>query len=232
MTNLTSDMTPHSPLAPLTNIQACVFDAYGTLFDLDTTLGRTRDRIGDKTTALTRTWRAKQMALAKAPRVRDSDYWHVTGRALDEALAELGIADAHLRARLMQLVLNADTFPDALPTLQRLKQAGMRTAILSNGTTTMLLSATKHTALYKFLDLVVSTESVQAYKPDPAAYALICDRLHLPPAAICYVSGNAWDAEAAAQAGLRAVWVERGGEPARIALKVGGLDELPALLGH
>lgn len=232
MTNSASDMTPHSPLTPLTNIQACAFDAYGTLFDLDATVGRTRDRIGDKTTALTRAWRAKQMALAKRPAVGESDYWHVTGAALDEAMAELGLADAHLRARLMQLMLNADTFPDALPTLQRLKQIGMRTAILSNGTTTMLLSATKHTALYKFFDLVVSTESTHAYKPDPATYSLICDRLHLPPAAICYVSGNAWDAEAAAQAGLRAVWVERGGEPARIALKLGGLGELPALLGH
>jgi 2-haloacid dehalogenase len=232
MTSSTSDTTPHSPLAPLTNIQACAFDAYGTLFDLDTTVGRTRDRIGDKTAALTRAWRARQMALAKQPVVGESDYWHVTGAALDAAMAELGLADPHLRARLMQLMLNADTFPDALPALRYLKQAGMRTAILSNGTTTMLLSATKHTALYKFLDAVISTESTHVYKPDPAAYALVAERLHLPASAICYVTGNAWDAEAAAQAGLRAVWVERGGEPARIALKLGGLDELPALLGR
>jgi 2-haloacid dehalogenase len=219
-------------LAPLPHVQACVFDAYGTLFDLDATVGRTRDRIGDKTTLLTRTWRAKQRALAANPTSSDErDYWHVTGAALDSALAELNIADAHLRARLMQLMLNIDVFPDAQPTLQRLKQAGMRTAILSNGTTTMLLSAVKHTALYKVVDLVISAEAAHAYKPAAAVYRLASERLHLDPSVICYISGNAWDAEAAARAGYRTIWVERDGEPAGVALKLGGLDELPALLG-
>jgi 2-haloacid dehalogenase len=223
---------PSSPFAPLTHVQACVFDAYGTLFDLDATVGRTRDRIGGKTSLLTQTWRRKQRELAAKPAPSsESDYWHITGTALDGAMAELNIADAHLRARLMQLVLNVDAFADAAPTLQRLKQAGLRTAILSNGTATMLLSATKHTALYKVVDLVISTEAVHAYKPHPAAYALIGERLHLDPSAVCYISGNGWDAEAAARAGYRAVWVERGGEPASIALKIGGLDELPSLLG-
>lgn len=216
----------------MTNVQACVFDAYGTLFDLDATVGRTRDRLGDKVTLLTRAWRAKQRELAAQPDASgETDYWHITGDALDSAMRELNIADAHLRARLMQLVLNIDPFADAAPALQRLKEKGMRTAVLSNGTNTMLLSATKHTALYKVIDQVISTETIHTFKPAAAAYALASERLHLEPGAICYVSGNAWDAEAAASAGYRAVWIERGGEPARIALKLGSLRELPELVG-
>lgn len=231
MTEHATGTTPPSPFAPLNHVQACVFDAYGTLFDLDTTVGRTRDRIGDKASLLTRTWRRMQGEIAAKPAPSgESDYWHITGIALDHAMTELNIADAHLRARLMQLVLNIDAFADAAPTLQRLKQAGLRTAILSNGTATMLLSATKHTALFKVVDLVISTEAVHAYKPQPAAYALISERLHLDPSAVCYISGNGWDAEAAARAGYRAVWVDRGGEPPSIAVKLGGLDELPSLL--
>lgn len=233
MTERSATPSSHPPLVPLANIQACVFGAYGTLFDLDATVRRTREHLGDKTTPLAKTWRARQIELAKA-RVpgAECDYWHITGTALDEAMAAAGIADAHLRARLMQLVLNADAFADVLPTLQRLKQAGIRTAVLSNGTATMLLSATKHTAIYRFIDLVLSAESAHAYKPAAAAYALASERLHLPAEAICYVSGTGWDAEAAAQTGLRAIWVERGGEPARVALKIDSLDELPAMLGH
>lgn len=234
---MTDAMAGNSSLGSLTNgtltkVQACVFDAYGTLFDLDATVGRVRDSIGKKVTALTRTWRAKQRELAAQPHPSgDSDYWHITGNALDGAMAELTLADPHLRARLMQLILNVDAFPDAAPALQRLKAGGMRTAVLSNATTTMLLSATKHTGLYKVLDQVISTETIHTYKPAPAAYALACERLHVDPGAICYVSGNAWDAEAAASAGYRAVWIERGGEPARIALKLASLSELPALFG-
>lgn len=232
MTNLAAGNASSSPLAPLTNVQACVFDAYGTLFDLDATVGRVRDRMGDKAAVLTRTWRAKQRELAAQPRAAgETDYWHITGNALDSALSELGIADPQLRARLMQLVLNIDAFADAAPALQRLKEHGVRTAVLSNATTTMLLSATKHTRLYKVIDQVISTETIHVFKPAPAAYALAGERLHLEPSAICYISGNAWDAEAAASAGYRAVWVERGAEPARIAVKIGGLLELPALLG-
>lgn len=232
MTQPSSEALAHSPLAPLSKIQACVFDAYGTLFDLRATVGRTRDRIGDKAALLTNTWRAKQRQLAANPAPGgESDYWHITGTALDEAMAELGIADAHLRARLMQLVLNVDAFPDALPTLQRLKLGGIRTALLSNGTTTMLLSATKHSAIYKVIDQVISTEGAHVYKPAAAAYALASERLHVPTDAICYISGSAWDAEGAAQAGLQTAWVDRGGEPARIALKLRDLRELPDLLG-
>lgn len=232
MSNTPSEALPHSPLAPLSKIQACVFDAYGTLFDLRATLGRTRDRIGDQASLLTRTWRAKLRDMAdKSGHSAERDYWHITGEALDDAMAELRLADPHLRARLMQLILNVDAYPDTLPTLQRLKAAGIRTAILSNGTTTMLLSATKHSAIYKVIDQVISTENAEAYKPAPEAYALASKRLHVPPDAICYISGQAWDAEAAAQAGLRTAWVERDGEPPRIALKLRDLSELPGLLG-
>jgi 2-haloacid dehalogenase len=237
MTDAVAGNSSPFPLGNLTNgtltkVQACVFDAYGTLFDLDATLGRVRDSIGDKVTTLTHAWRAKQRELAAQPPAnKDSDYWHITGNALDSAMKDLRLADPHLRARLMQLILNVDAFADAAPALKRLKAGGMRTALLSNATTTMLLSATKHTALYKVIDHVISTETIHTYKPAPAAYALASERLHFDPAAICYVSGNAWDAEAAASAGYRAVWIERGGEPARIALKLAGLGDLPALFG-
>ena len=119
----------------LHDVDGCVFDAYGTLFDFASVTTGSRDRIGDKEEALTGRWRQKQLEYTwlRSLMGRHADFWQVTGEALDYAMNEVGLADPALRALLMQQVLSLNPYPDVAAALQRLKRAGMRTAVLSNG---------------------------------------------------------------------------------------------------
>src|SRR5713226_4998400 len=120
-------------MATLTGIRACVFDAYGTLFDYASAAAGCRDALGDKLGPLTALWRDKQLQYTwlRALQGRHADFWQVTADALDFALETLGIANEALRSRLMNLYLRLDTFPEVPDMLKRLKAAGLKTAILS-----------------------------------------------------------------------------------------------------
>ena len=133
-------MAPHPSLA---NTAACVFDAYGTLFDVTRLVEPSRDRLGDKTDVLARLWREKQLQYTWLRSLMGVhiDFWHVTGEALDHALASLKLEDPRLRSMLMQLYLEPPIFGDVVPMLTALKARKLRTAILSNGSTTMLAGA-------------------------------------------------------------------------------------------
>src|SRR5438128_3648338 len=122
-------------LAPLHGIRACVFDAYGTLFDVAAAARTCSAELGEKSSALSPLWREKQLQYTwlRALQGRHADFWQVTGDALDFALETLGAEKPGLRDRLMRLYLTLDAFPEVPDTLQRLKQAGLKTAILSNG---------------------------------------------------------------------------------------------------
>ena len=126
--------------SPLTGIRACVFDAYGTLFDFAAAARGCRDALGDHIDALTSLWRDKQLQYTwlRAVQDRHVDFWQVTGDALDFALETLSIEKPGLRERLMRLYLTLDTFPEVPEVLARLKKSGLKTAILSNGSPTML----------------------------------------------------------------------------------------------
>ncbi|HLB80261.1 MAG TPA: HAD-IA family hydrolase, partial [Dongiaceae bacterium] len=121
--------------AALSPIDACVFDAYGTLFDVHAAAARCRDALGDKADAVSATWRRKQLEYTwlRSLMGRHADFWRVTGDALDYALLAHGIRDARLRGRLMREYLTLDAYPDARHALARLKGAGIKCAILSNG---------------------------------------------------------------------------------------------------
>jgi 2-haloacid dehalogenase len=220
------------------DIAACVFDAYGTLFDFASTVARCREQLGDKADQLNTIWRAKQLEYAWTCSLmgRHSDFWHITGAALDFAFEALGIEDPALRARLMQLYLDIDSFDDVTPVLEHLREAGMKRVILSNGSVTMLVSATKHAGIGKLLDDTISIEEAGLYKPHPAAYQLAVDKLKLPAHQICFLSANGWDTAGGAAFGFQVVRVNRTGQPAE-KLRVGpvaeisSLSELPALLG-
>ena len=125
---------------PLTGIRACVFDAYGTLFDYASAAARCRDVLGDKFDRLVTLWRDKQLQYTwlRATQNRHVEFWQVTGDALDYALETLAIGDRALRERLMNLYLTLDAFPEVPDTLSRLKALGLKTAILSNGSPAML----------------------------------------------------------------------------------------------
>src|SRR5690606_18409939 len=133
-------------MAELPRIEACVFDAYGTLFDFNSAAARCRDALGNQADALSAMWRTKQISYTwlRGLMGRHADFWHVTGDALDFCLETLGIQDAGLRARLMDCYLDIEAFPEVAGVLERLKAGGMKTAILSNGTPHMLDAAVSH----------------------------------------------------------------------------------------
>jgi 2-haloacid dehalogenase len=223
---------------PLTGIKACVFDAYGTLFDFASAAKGCRDVLGDDTDRLTALWRDKQLQYTwlRAVQGRHAEFWQVTGEALDYTLETLGIDRPGLRDRLMALYLSLDTFPEVPETLRRLKAAGMRTAILSNGSPRMLDAVVKSARLDGLLDAVLSVEAAGIYKPHPKVYQLAVDRLAVPAAAIAFHSSNSWDAHAASAFGMKVVWCNRYGQrrerlPGAPDREVRSLAELPALVG-
>jgi 2-haloacid dehalogenase len=198
----------------LHDIEACVFDAYGTLFDVNSAAARCRDALGDKADELSALWRAKQLAYTwlRGLMGRHADFWQVTGDALDFCLETFGIEDAALRARLMDCYRTLDAFPEVPGVLKRVKAAGMKTAILSNGTPAMLEAAVERSGTAALFDAVLSVESVGVYKPHPSVYALGCERLGLPAGRISFQSSNAWDAVGAATFGMKVVWINRYGQ--------------------
>jgi 2-haloacid dehalogenase len=223
---------------PLPGIRACVFDAYGTLFDYASAAARCRDALGDQHAALTTLWRDKQLQYTwlRSLQNRYVDFWQVTGDALDYAMETLGLADPALRERLMQLYLTLDVFPEVPAVLQRLKAAGLQTAILSNGSPWMLRDVVAHAGIGHLFDAVLSVEDAGMFKTHPRVYQLAVDRLGVPAAAISFQSSNAWDAYAASDFGLRVVWCNRYGQhherlPGRPDREVRTLAELPALVG-
>ena len=224
--------------ARLDNIGACVFDAYGTLFDVAAAAERCRAALGDAAGPLAALWREKQLQYTwlRGLMGEHADFWQVTGEALDYAMGALSLDDRDLRARLMDIYLALDAYAEVEPVLKRLKAAGMKTAILSNGSPKMLAAAVASAGLADSLDAVLSVEEVGVFKPHPDVYRLGVDRLGLPAAEMAFHSANAWDAAAAAHFGYRAVWINRFGQPPERmpgtpAAELDSLDGVADLLG-
>ena len=225
-------------IPPLRGVQGCVFDAYGTLFDFAAAARNCSDVLGDDIDRLTALWRDKQLQYTwlRAAQGRHADFWQVTGDALDFSLETLGLTKPGLHDRLMSLYLTLDPFPEVPGVLARLKAAGMRTAILSNGSPAMLDAAVKAAKLETLLDAVLSVEEVGVYKPHLKVYQLAVDRLGIPASAISFKSSNAWDAHAASAFGMQVVWCNRYGQrherlPGSPDREIRSLTELPALVG-
>ena len=225
-------------MATIKNVGACVFDAYGTLFDFNAAAARCRDDLGGDADALSAAWRTKQLQYTwlRALQDRHVDFWQVTGDALDVALASIGRHDPALRDKLLNLYLELDAFPEVPDMLSRLKAGGVKTAILSNGSPQMLQAAVKGAGLTDLLDAVLSVERVGVYKPHPKVYQMAVDWLGQAPQAICFQSSNSWDAYAASAYGCRVVWVNRYGQPGERLPgqpdhEITTLADLPPLLG-
>ena len=223
----------------LEGIEACVFDAYGTVFDYNSAAERCRGTLGGKLDPLNALWRQKQLQYTwlRSLEGKHADFWQVTGDALDFAMKSLDLNDGDLRRRLMELYLTLDVFPEVPDVLARLKAAGLRTAILSNGSPMMLEQAVARAGIGELLDAVLSVEEVGIFKPHPSVYRLALDRLGLKAAAIAFQSSNAWDVYAASAFGMRAVWCNRQGQP-RERLpgapdrQIRSLAELPPLVSN
>ncbi len=225
-------------LAKLEGIQAVVFDAYGTLFDVASPVNALANELGEKATALAALWRQKQLEYTWLRSLMGvhTDFWHLTRDALDFALAELGVEDKDIADALMTAYLKLDAYPEVVQSLAALRKAGRRLAILSNGSPSMLDAIVRHAGLEKVFEHVISVEEVCIYKPSRRVYRLAMQKFHLADTpSICFVSANTWDAQAAAQFGFQVVRIARTpkrddnvpGRPARL---ISSLAELPALL--
>lgn len=224
-------------MAVIDDIGACVFDAYGTLFDVSSAAAHCQEDLGDDWSRLSQIWRDKQLQYTWL-RSLTNDYvpfWQITQDALDYTLGVLGrTEDADLRQKLLNVYFTLDAYPEVPELLRSLRSAGIRTATLSNGSPDMLQAATNGAGLD--LDAVISVDSLHVFKPDFRVYQLGCDTLDLPKERICFMSSNAWDAWGAANFGFQVVWVNRFDQPpenlpGQPRATIPDLTALPGLLG-
>ncbi|MFO1119465.1 MAG: haloacid dehalogenase type II [Rhodospirillales bacterium] len=221
----------------LSGLGTVVFDAYGTLFDVGSAAARCRDLPADRAEALSSLWRTKQLEYTWLRSLRGdfANFWHVTGEALDYAMAALGLSDAVLRSRLMELYFALRAYPEVPGVLRSLKAAGLRTGILSNGSVSMLVAALQSARLQDLLTETISVDAAGIYKPHPSVYQLAVEKFARPAAEIVFVSSNTWDVAGAAHFGFRVVWVARSGGrldrlPGAPAATIATLADLPSLL--
>ncbi len=211
-------------------VTTCIFDAYGTLFDVAAAARAAAAEPGREAFAahwpqVAEAWRLKQLQYTWLRAITGDhvDFWQVTQDALDWALEAAGLADPALRARLLDLYAELEAYPEVPAMLAALKERGLTVAILSNGAPGMLASAVASAGIGPLLDDVLSVEAVGVFKPHRKVYDLVGQRFGAAPAETLFVSSNGWDAAGAAGYGFVTVWVNRMGEP---------VDRLPGRPDH
>ena len=218
-------------------IKACVFDAYGTLLDVHSAVGRHRSRLGGKADAVSATWRTKQLEYSWQRTILDRyvDFWRLTRDGLDFALETHGVDDAALRDDLLDAYLSLDCYPEVPAMLDTIREAGLTTAILSNAPPMMLEAAVESAGIGDRFDAVISCDRLGVFKPSARVYQLVLDKLEVGRAQVSFQSSNGWDAAGAATFGLRVVWCNRAGQarerlPDAPDVEIRTLDELPSIV--
>jgi 2-haloacid dehalogenase len=190
--------------------KAVVFDAYGTLYDIQSVAAVTEEAFPGYGDIITQVWRIKQLEYTwlRSLMRRYEDFSVITRESLAYAIRVLGLKhDAATFERIMDKYLHLDLYPDAKATLAALK--GRKLAILSNGSSDMLNTLVENSGLDRVLDATISIDSQRIFKPAPDAYTLIEARLGVRPAEVLFVSSNPWDACGAKAFGLNVAWIER-----------------------
>ncbi|MDB4198655.1 haloacid dehalogenase type II [Ascidiaceihabitans sp.] len=225
-------------------ITTCIFDAYGTLFDVAAAARQAASepqfsKIKDTWPQLAENWRLKQLQYTwlRAITQAHTDFWEVTQDGLDWALEKCGVdGDAELRERLLALYWELQAYPEVPEMLQTLKTAGLNTAILSNGSPDMLDGAVQSAGIETLLDDNLSVQSVGIFKPDSLVYDLVGQRFGCAKDEVLFVSSNGWDAAGATGYGFTTAWVNRSGEPMdRLPWKpkhvLNDLTDIPKIVG-
>ncbi|GIT90927.1 haloacid dehalogenase [Jannaschia pagri] len=224
-------------------IDTCIFDAYGTLFDVTAAAREAAaedgfEALADTWQTVARDWREKQLQYTwlRAVTGEHVDFWQVTGDGLDWALEAADLSDPKLRDRLMQLYWDLTAYPEVPDMLGALKDAHKATGILSNGSPEMLQGAVTSAGIGRLLDHVLSVESVGVFKPSSKVYDMVSRAFACEAGNVLFVSSNGWDAAAAKGYGFTTVWVNRQGLPMdrldhRPDHVLPDLSSLPALVG-
>jgi 2-haloacid dehalogenase len=194
----------------------CVFDAYGTIFDVHSPIAKHASSLGKVAAEVSSLWRTKQLEYSWVHSLmrRHVDFWELTRVALDYALAFHRVKDHRLKHTLMESYLALDAYEEVRTVLGKLREAEIKTAILSNGSPFMLQRAVESAGIGDLIDKCLSIEEVRVYKPDPAAYQIAASALKVQSCKeVCFFSSNAWDAAGAHAFGFRAFWVNRSNQP-------------------
>jgi 2-haloacid dehalogenase len=201
-------------------ITTCIFDAYGTLFDVNSAARRVAEESGRDGFAkvwqkVANDWRLKQLQYTWLRSIsgEHTDFWAVTQDGLDWAMEASGLEEPDLRERLLALYWKLSAYPEVPAILARLKAAGMTCGILSNGSPAMLEGAVESAGLRGYLDGLLSVESVGIFKPHKKVYDLVGAEFSCIPDQVLFVSSNGWDAAASAGYGFHTAWVNRAGDP-------------------
>lgn len=212
------------------SIRALVFDAYGTLYDVQSVLAKAEALCPGKGEVVTQLWRLKQLEYTwlRSLMLEYEDFWQVTGAALDFAVRAVGVEpnDA-IREPLIENYLHLDPYPEARAALAALE--GRKLAILSNGTPRMLQALLRNSGLDQWIETVISVDSVRTYKPHPSCYGLVEPALGVARTEVLFVSSNSFDAAGAKAFGFKVAWVRRagaGGQQTMFGMLRGRAEEL------
>ena len=193
------------------NIKAIIFDAYGTLFDVNSAAEKCKDKIGNKWEGFANYWRTTQLEYTwlRSLMKRHKDFWQVTEDSLDKSITTFKI-DKSMRNELLDLYKKLSTYPEVKNVLEDLKKKQFKLAILSNGTPLLLNSLVKNSNLENIFDDIFSIEQVKIYKPDPKVYDLPVKKYKVEKKEITFLSANTWDVSGGGNYGYNAIWVNRG----------------------
>ena len=196
-------------------IKVYVFDAYGTLFDVNAAVNANLFKLGKNAEQISMVWRQKQLEYSwlRSLMGQYTDFWHITQEALDFALDAYGIQNDSLKIQLLESYRHLDCYPEVPSVLKTLKQKGLTTAVLSNGSPDMLNDAIKSSKLDALIDVVLSVDDIRVYKPDPKVYGLVTEKFSSANKEILFHSANSWDIAGASSYGFQTAWINRFNKP-------------------
>ena len=192
------------------NVKAIIFDAYGTLFDVNSAAEKCKDKIGDKWEGFANYWRTTQLEYTwlRSLMKRHKDFWQITEDSLDKSMNAFNI-NKSMKNELLDLYKTLNTFPEVKDVLNKLKEKNYKLAILSNGTPALLNELVKTNNIENIFDDVFSIEEVGIYKPDSRVYDIPIKKYQIQKNEVAFLSANTWDVSGGGNYGYNAIWVNR-----------------------
>ncbi len=192
------------------NVKAIIFDAYGTLFDVNSAAEKCKDKIGDKWEGFANYWRTTQLEYTwlRSLMNRHKDFWHVTEDSLDKSMNKFKI-DPTMKNELLDLYKTLSPFPEVPEVLNLLKEKKYKLGILSNGTPSLLSKLVKNNNLDNIFDDIFSIEEVGVYKPDSKVYDMPIKKYKIQKNEVAFLSANTWDVSGGGNYGYNSIWVNR-----------------------